>query len=265
MKILITGAASRLGQAVAEALEGHTLRLVDESPVEAPAATGSETPRESPGDAAQGSLLDQDFAWRAVRGMDAVVHTGEPPQDLPESDVEREKHLLELATRGTHQLFKAGVEAGVKRFVYGGTLDLFRPYPDDVYISELWKPLPEPDMPAMSRYLGEHTAREFARDHMVTVTGLRLGTPGQRRGGGRPGTRPAVAGLPGRGPGLPPRPGARRLGPGLVDQPVRRVPHLRRPGESEVPHQPGPHTRLRAGPQLRRELAGITGRHDVQS
>lgn len=176
MNILITGAASRLGQAVAEALKDHRLRLVDESPVEAPAATGAETRGESPGDAAQGSLLDQDFAWRAVRGMDAVVHTGEPPQDLPESEVEREKHLLELATRGTHQLFKAGVEAGVRRFVYGGTLDLFRPYPDDVYISELWKPLPEPDMPAMSRYLGEHTAREFARDHMVTVTGLRLGT-----------------------------------------------------------------------------------------
>ena len=175
MNILITGAASRLGRAVAEALEGHALRLMDESPVEAPGggdATGDSLPDQG---AIEGSLLDQDAVWRAVRGMDAVVHTGEPPQKLPESDTEREKHLLELATRGTHQLFKAGVEAGVKRFVYGGTLDLFRPYPDDVYISELWKPLPEPDMPAMSRYLGEHTAREFARDHMVTVTGLRLG------------------------------------------------------------------------------------------
>ena len=176
MEILITGAASRLGRAVAEALEGHSLRLVDESPVELPAASRGETPDESAGDTAQGSLLDQDFVWRAVRGMDAVIHTGEPPPDLPESEVEREKHLLELATRGTHQLFKAAVEAKVKRFVYGGTLDLFRPYPDDVYISERWKPLPEPDMPAMSRYLGEHTAREFARDYMVTVTGLRLGT-----------------------------------------------------------------------------------------
>ncbi|MDE2729075.1 MAG: hypothetical protein OXI19_13725, partial [Gemmatimonadota bacterium] len=83
MKILITGAASRLGRAVADALEGHSLRLVDESPVEAPTATGGETRGEWAGDAAQGSLLDQDFAWRAVRGMDAVVHTGEPPQDLP--------------------------------------------------------------------------------------------------------------------------------------------------------------------------------------
>ncbi len=168
MDILITGAASRLGQAVAEAVEGHRLRLMDESPVEAPNAPED-------GDAFEGSLLDQDAVWRAVRGMDAIIHTGEPPQNMPDSEVAREQHLLELATRGTHQLFKAGVEAGVKRFVYGGTLDLFRSYPDDVYISELWKPLPEPDMPEMSRYLGEHTAREFARDYMVTITGLRLG------------------------------------------------------------------------------------------
>ena len=27
----------------------------------------------------------------------------------------------------------------------------------------------------MTKYLGELTAREFARDHLVTVTGLRLG------------------------------------------------------------------------------------------
>lgn len=166
MKILITGAASRLGQAVASALEDHQLFLMD--------MTSFQASKED--EKIKGSLLDQDAVWQAVRGMDAVIHTGEPPENLPESIVDSEKQLLELATRGTHQLFKAGVEAGVKRFVYGGTLDLFRSYPDDVYISELWKPLPETDMQTMSRYLGEHTAREFARDYMVTITGLRLGT-----------------------------------------------------------------------------------------
>lgn len=166
MNILITGAASRLGQAVASVLEDHHLFLMDMAFCQAP----------KDGKRIEGSLLDQDAVWRAVRGMDAIIHTGEPPQNLPESIGDRAQQQLELATRGTHQLFKAGVEAGVKRFIYGGTLDLFRSYPDDVYISELWKPLPEPDMLTMSRYLGEHTAREFARDYMVTITGLRLGT-----------------------------------------------------------------------------------------
>ena len=38
--------------------------------------------RRADGDAFEGSLLDHDAVWRAVRGMDAVIHTGEPPQDL---------------------------------------------------------------------------------------------------------------------------------------------------------------------------------------
>ena len=163
MNILITGAATRLGQTIASILEGHELHLMDEVIPAVPKNCN----------AIEGSLLDNEVVWQAVRGIDAIIHTGEPPKDLPDSPVEREQYLLELATRGTHQLFKAGVEAGVKRFVYGGTLDLFRAYPDDVYISELWKPLPEPNMSEMSRYLGEHTAREFARDYMVTITGLR--------------------------------------------------------------------------------------------
>lgn len=166
MNILITGAASTLAGEIITALDDeHHLRLMDEVAVDPP----------ENGEMFQGSLLNQDEVWQAVRGIDAVLHTGAPPPNLPDEAHARDQQLLDLATRGTHQLFKAGVEAGVKRFVYGGTLDIFRPYPDDVYISELWKPLPDPDMAEMSRYLGEQTAREFARDHMVSVTGLRLG------------------------------------------------------------------------------------------
>lgn len=166
MNILITGAASRLGWALAAELgRDNTLRLMDGVPVEA----GERA------EAFRGSLLDPDDAWRAVRGMTAVIHTGEPPPDLSADGLQREQQLLDLATRGTHVLCKAAAEAGVKKIVYAGTLAIFRPYPDDVYISELWKPRPTPDMETMSRYLGELTCREFARDYLVTVTSLRLG------------------------------------------------------------------------------------------
>ncbi|MBM3265408.1 MAG: NAD(P)-dependent oxidoreductase [candidate division Zixibacteria bacterium] len=166
MNILITGAASTLAREIAVALgETHQLRLMDEVPVEPPEKA----------EFFQGTLLEQDDVWRAVRGMHAVLHTGEVPPNLPDDPLARDQRRLDLATRGTHNLFKAGVEAGVKRFVYGSTLDIFRPYSDEVYISEMWKPLPSPDMPEMSRYLGELICREFARDFMVTVTALRLG------------------------------------------------------------------------------------------
>jgi len=167
MNILITGAASRLGQALAADLLGdHKLRLLD-----------SAVPEELCGDAevVQGSLADPEIAWKAVRNIDVVLHTGEPPQDLSLDPLECEQELLDLATRGTHVLFKAGVEAGVDKFVYASSLEIFAGYPDTVYISEYHKPLPGPEMGCMSRYMGELTCREFARDYPITVTALRLG------------------------------------------------------------------------------------------
>lgn len=166
MRVLITGAASRLGQAVADRLRGrHQLRLLDTTPFE-PGANAT---------AVQASLLDPQAMWQALRHIDAVIHTGEPPADLPADPLTRDQLLLDLATRGTHVLFLAAVEAGIKRLVCGSTLEIFSAYPDEVYISELWKPLPPPEMPVLSRYLGELTCREFARDYMVGITALRLG------------------------------------------------------------------------------------------
>lgn len=166
MRVLITGAASRLGQAIAARLrDRHQLRLLDSTPVEpGPNATS-----------VQASLVDPQAMWQALRNIDAVIHTGEPPVDLPADELARDQVLLDLATRGTHVLFLAAAEAGIKRLVYTSTLEVFAAYSDDVYISEMWKPLPPPDMPVLSRYLGELTCREFTRDYMIGITALRLG------------------------------------------------------------------------------------------
>lgn len=167
MRILITGASSRFAQAIATELgEEHDLLLMDSVPVE---VTGKRSTF------MQGSLLNHEDTWKAVRGIDALIHTGNPPSDLPPDGLKQEQMLLDLGTRGTHNICKAAVEAGVKKILYAGTLEIFSTYPDDVYISEMWKPLPTPEMAQMARYLGELTCREFARDYMVTATSLRLG------------------------------------------------------------------------------------------
>jgi len=166
MNVLITGAASRLGQAIAEELAAdHRLRLLDSTPIDP----------DCEADVVQGHLVDPEGIWGAVRGIDAIIHTGEPPAELPADELEREQFLLDYATRGTHVLFSAAVEAGVRRFIYGSTLEVFSAYPDDIYVSEVWKPQPTPEMNSLSRYLGELTCREFARDHRISVTVLRLG------------------------------------------------------------------------------------------
>jgi nucleoside-diphosphate-sugar epimerase len=169
MKILLTGAASPLGRALTEELRAarHPLVLLDSEPVALP---------EGARDVALGlDLTDADAVSQAVRGVDAVVHTAEAPADAPTDGVARDEFLLDYRSRGTHVLFKAAVEAGVRRFVYGSSLDLFRAYPDNVYISEMWRPKPTPDMEPLSRWLGELVCREFSRDFLVTVTALRLG------------------------------------------------------------------------------------------
>ncbi|NKB72104.1 MAG: NAD-dependent epimerase/dehydratase family protein [Candidatus Latescibacteria bacterium] len=69
MRILITGTARRLGQAVAaELAPQHTLRLIGEDPLV----------RLEGAEVVQGSLLDPTMVRQAVRGIDAVVHAGEP-------------------------------------------------------------------------------------------------------------------------------------------------------------------------------------------
>lgn len=165
MNAVITGAASALGREVAAALESEAeLRRLDDC-----------GPVEGPGEWVEGSLVDSEAMWRAVRDIDVLIHTGEPTPNLPDDSLAREEALLDLATRGTHVLFQAAVDAGVKRFVYASTLEVFSAYPDTVYITEMYKPLPTPEPASMARYLGEITAREFARDFPVTVTALRLG------------------------------------------------------------------------------------------
>ena len=162
MRVLVTGAASALGQEVAAALaadEKVQLRLLDDCAAQRQDVEWIDA-----------RLTDPDAVCQAVQGVDAVVHTGEPPP-TPESG----EALLDRATRGTHVLLQAAVEAGVKRFVYGSTLEVFRGYPDTVYVTEYYKPLPPTEMAVLARYLGEITCREFAREHPITVTALRLG------------------------------------------------------------------------------------------
>ena len=110
-----------------------------------------------------------------MRHTEALIHTAYPSYPLPDTSPQREEYLLDQATHGTHVLCQAAVDAGVKRILYASTLEIFSSYPDTVYISELYKPQPPPEIHQMTRYLGELTCREFARDHMITATALRLG------------------------------------------------------------------------------------------
>ncbi len=165
MKILITGAASALGREIAAVLdETNQVRRLDDC-----------GPIDECGEWIEASLVDVQAMVEAVRDIDVVIHTGQPPPALPADVLLYEEMLLDLATRGTHVLCQAAVEAGVKRLVYGSTLEVFGDYPDTVFVTEHYKPLPTTEPRVFAQYLGEVVCREFARDYAFTATALRLG------------------------------------------------------------------------------------------
>jgi hypothetical protein len=155
MRILLTEESSLLGGELSRTLSNtHQIRSL-------PAGT---------------SLTDAEAIWGAVRGIDVVVHTGVSLNAAADGkSYEAERVALDEATQGMHMLLDAVTQAGVRRFVYCSTLELFSQTPDDRYISEQWRPDPGTDMASLSRHLAEQVTREFARERPVSITILRLG------------------------------------------------------------------------------------------
>lgn len=156
MQILITSAASSLGQRLAELLATeHSLRLTER------AMTRSEHEFVlcDLGHDASTNLL--------VRGMDAIVHVDAPPAG---SDVGGQ---IDQSTRCTYNLLLAAAAEGVKRVIYLSTLELMAPYAGYLYEPH-WRPLPTTTPPTLNKFLGESTCKEFAREGKTAVTVLRV-------------------------------------------------------------------------------------------
>lgn len=157
MYLLITSAASMLARTLADLLAAdHTIRLTDRTPVQ----HSYEFAISHLGHDGSTNLL--------VRGMDAIVHVASAPVglDAPEQ--------IDWMTRGTYNLLHAAAVEGVGRIVYLSSLDLMTPYDENYRVDERWRPLPQPEPPTLTTYLGESVCREFAREHKLKVVVLRL-------------------------------------------------------------------------------------------
>ncbi|MBL1097214.1 NAD-dependent epimerase/dehydratase family protein [Streptomyces coffeae] len=103
--VLLTGAAGGMGSRMRELLPqyGYELRLLDLVPIEgAP-------------DAITADLADKDALREAVRGVDAIVH-------LAGISVESTfAKILRANIEGTHNLYEAAREAGVRRVVFASS------------------------------------------------------------------------------------------------------------------------------------------------
>lgn len=155
MHVLITNAATSLGQALAANLgDTHQLRLTDPEPragIQSDLGHGPET-----------DALVQD--------IDVIVHLAYAPRTGDD-----EITWLDHNTRRTYNLLWAAAAAEVQHVILLSTLDLFAPYEEDLTVDENWKPLPSCEPAVLGAHLAEFTAREFAHSHELHVTIVRLG------------------------------------------------------------------------------------------
>ena len=151
MRILVTGAASRLAGAAIAALPPGTIIRVLEGDL------GGATP--PPGcELWPGRITDPAAIGRALDGVETLLHLAAiaPLSDAPGADLP----ALDDATRGTYILMCGASEAGVRRVIVGSTLDLFEMLPAHWLVSEHWKPRPQPGLNHLRAWLAELSARQ---------------------------------------------------------------------------------------------------------
>ncbi len=111
MRILVTGSAGHLGEALVRVLreQGHDVVGIDLLA--------------SPTTDATGSIADRAFVRRSVDGMDAVVHAA--TLHKPHVESHRRKDFVDTNVTGTLNLLEEAVAAGTGRFVFTSTTSAF--------------------------------------------------------------------------------------------------------------------------------------------
>src|SRR4051794_21810166 len=108
MRILVTGSAGHLGEALMRTLPGEL--------------TGLDV-LESPYTSIVGTIADREVVRRAVRGVDAILHTA--TLHKPHVGSHRRQEFVDTNVTGTLNLLEEAVAAGVSRFVFTSTTSAF--------------------------------------------------------------------------------------------------------------------------------------------
>jgi uronate dehydrogenase len=161
-RVLITGAAGRIGRCLHRALTGRypLLRLADRMQV-VPLAASEET--------VQGDLSDPAVADAAVRGIDCIVHLAGVPTEAAWSSILPDNIV------GTITLFEAARAAGVRRIVFASSNHAigYRGAGETVGIDE---PVRPDSRYGVSKVFGEALGRMYVDKYAMTVVCLRIGS-----------------------------------------------------------------------------------------
>lgn len=163
MKVLVTGAAGRIGSAfVTEMQDRYIFRLADKTDRVHEVLPGAES--------LVLNVADPEACVHAVQGIDVVLHLAADPS--PAADYY--ESLQPNNFDGTYNIFKAASESGCARVVYASSVQAVMGYPnnEETPINAYWWPM---NMYAVSKCYGEATARMFSGNTELSAICVRIG------------------------------------------------------------------------------------------
>jgi UDP-glucose 4-epimerase len=111
VRILVTGSAGHLGEALVRVLGAAGFEVVGLDVLESPHTT------------VVGSVSDRDCVRRCVAGMDGIIHAA--TLHKPHVGTHDRQAFVDTNVTGTLNLLEEAVEAGVRRFVFTSTTSAF--------------------------------------------------------------------------------------------------------------------------------------------
>ena len=160
MKVLITGAAGRIGRVLTAGLTDHELRLTDIAELDDPRFMRAD-------------LNDQAQVDRAIEGMDAVVHLGAVPDEASFDEIAGPN------LHGTFHVFDACRRLHTRRIVFASSNHATGMYPVGEPLTESYPPRPD-GLYGASKVWGEALGRMYVDRFGLEFVGLRIGTFDER-------------------------------------------------------------------------------------
>ena len=170
MKILVTGSAGHLGEAIL-----RTLQTQQSPPSDRIEAIGLDI-LPSPFTTVVGSLVDRELVKTSLRGIDAIIHTA--TLHKPHVATHSRQEFVDVNITGTLNLLEEAAAQGVRSFVYTSTTSIFGdalvPVAGEpaVWITEDVKPIPK-NIYGVTKTAAENLCELFHRNQKLNCVVLR--------------------------------------------------------------------------------------------